>query len=346
MKDIFELSSEQIVITAEIGINHNGDLGLAKRMIDAAAGCGVDGVKFQAFHTEYMYSRLTPGFSHTDTDVFAQIGALEIKDDWWPELKAYARERELFFSASVFDQPSLDILAPLGLDFVKTASAEIDNLEFLGKQKVLSDIYVISTGTALLDEITAAVRYLKARGIEKMILLECTSSYPAPPESVHLLDIDFLRETFGVPAGFSDHTQGFHHAVAAAARGARFIEKHFTLDKNMEGPDQKISSDPAEMKALVESVRDIEKSFKRSGKQVPSPYEKDSRAIGRKSVIALKEIKKGEIISPGNTIIKRPGLGISPPQAVYLYGRHAQSDIPKDQWITWEMVEGDGPESR
>jgi len=339
MKNIFELSRERVIITAEIGINHNGDLEPAKEMIDAAAECGADAVKFQAFNTEFMYSRLTPGFSHTDSDIFSQIKALELKDEWWPVLKERTKKHGLFFSASVFDRPSLEIMKRTGLDFVKIASPEINNLEFLGEQTVLSDIFIVSTGMAVLEEIAAAVRFLREKGITRIILLECTSSYPAPPESVHLLDIDFLHETFRLPVGFSDHTVGFHHAVAAAARGARFIEKHFTLDKNMKGPDHKISSDVKEMKALVHAVREIEISLKSNGKATISPYEKNTREIGRKSVIALNTIKRGETVSRDNTILKRPGKGISPGEARFLYGRRAKTDIDADQWITWDMVE-------
>lgn len=338
MKDIFEMINQRVAITAEIGINHNGDLALAKEMIDAAAECGADAVKFQAFKTPYMYSRNTPGFSHTDTDVFSQIQQLEIKDDWWPELKEKARKKNLLFSASVFDSPSIRVLKETGVDFLKIASAEIVNHQFLLEQKVLSDSYVISTGMALLDEISSALRFLNDNRITRVILLECTSSYPAPPQSVHLLNIDFLRDTFGVPAGFSDHTLGIHYAVAAVARGARFVEKHFTLDKNMPGPDQKISADPAELKQLVTATREIEQSIKTNSKKSFSDHETDSRKIGRKSIITTKPIKKGEPITKDNTIIKRPGLGIPPTEAKFLYGRPAKQNIPADQWITWEMV--------
>lgn len=338
MADIFALSKEKIIITAEIGINHNGYLKLAEEMIDAAAQCGVDAVKFQAFNTEYMYSRLTPGFSHTEKDVFAQMKALEINESWWPGLRESAKKCGLYFSSSIFDRPSLEILKKIGLDFIKIASAEIDNLEFLIEHTVLGDIFVVSTGMAYLEEIAAAVRALRENGISKIILLECTSSYPAPPEATHLLNIDFLREMFHLPVGFSDHTMGCHHAVAAAARGARYIEKHFTLDKNMAGPDQKISADMVEMKELVRVVREIEISLKANRKFNISNQEKDSRELGRKSVIALQKIAKGEIISRDNTIIKRPGKGIKPSEAHLLYGRVAGVDIKKDQWITWNMV--------
>ncbi|MCP4213709.1 MAG: N-acetylneuraminate synthase, partial [bacterium] len=329
---------DKIIITAEIGINHNGNLETAKKMIDAAAACGVDAVKFQAFETSYMYSKRTPGFSHTEENLFSQIQGLEIKADWWPTLRKRARQHKLFFSASVFDSPTLKVIEKTGMDFVKIASGEIDNLEFLAEQTGLSDIFVISTGMAVLEEISEAVGFLRQKGIEKMILLECTSSYPAPPESVHLLNIDFLAGTFGLPTGFSDHTVGYHHAVAAAARGARFIEKHFTLDKTLSGPDHKISSDVKEMEALVKAVREIECSMKCNHKKTVSSFEKESKEIGRKSVIACKNINQGETVTRENTIIKRPGMGIKPGEARYLYGRRAMLDIKKDQWITWDMV--------
>ncbi|MCP5054790.1 MAG: N-acetylneuraminate synthase [bacterium] len=337
-KDVFDLAYERVIITAEIGINHNGDLKLAEEMIDAAAESGVDAVKFQGFKTEWMYSRLTPGFSHTESDVFAQMQTLEVRDDWWPRLKERTEKQGLLFSASVFDRPSLEILKAIEVDFIKIASAELNNHAFLEQQKVLGDVFVVSTGMALLEEVAAVVRFLESTGISKIILLECTSSYPAPPESTHLLNIDFLRDTFGKPAGFSDHTLGAHHAIAAVARGARFIEKHFTLDKNMAGPDQAISSDPMEMKTLVTAVREIEQSLKTNHKATFLPHEKDSREIGRKSVIALKKIKKGEAVTLENTVIKRPAKGIPPQEARFLYGRRAKQDIEPDQWITWEMV--------
>lgn len=338
MKDIFELCKEKIIVTAEIGINHNGDLKLAEEMIDAAAQSGVDAVKFQAFKTESMYSRLTPGFQHTDSDVFAQMKGLEIKDQWWPRLKERTIKHGLLFSASVFDDPSLELLKPIGVDFLKVASAEIINHAFLEKQKELSDIYVISTGMSVLEEVAGVVKFLNGIGIQKIILLECTSSYPAPPESVKLLNIDYLRDTFNLPAGFSDHTLGIHYAMAAAARGARFIEKHFTLDKTMEGPDQKISTDPQDMTELVKALREIERSMASNQKQAISDHEKNSYELGRKSVIASKKINKGEAITAKNIIVKRPGNGIPPNEAPYLYGRTANQEIEAEQWITWDMV--------
>lgn len=337
-KDMYALVQEKIVITAEIGINHNGDLKLAEEMIDAAAQCGVDAVKFQCFKTETMYSRLTPGFSHTEQDVFAQMKSLEVQDHWWPLLKERCQKNGLYFSASVFDAPALTVLKNIGIDFLKVASSELNNHAFLEQQRVLSDVYVLSTGMALLEEIAAMLRFLSNIGITRVVLLECTSSYPAPPESIFLMNIDFLRETFLCPVGFSDHTLGTHHAIAAVARGARFIEKHFTLDKTMPGPDQAISADPTEMKAMVQAIRELEVSLKCNHKMSYSLHEQNSREIGRKSVIACLPIKKGECITQENTIIKRPGKGVPPEEARFLYGRTAKHDINAEQWITWDMV--------
>ncbi len=339
MKNIYELINDKVVICAEIGINHNGDLKIAKEMIAAAKECGADAVKFQGFKTEDMYSKLTPGFSHTENDVFSQIKQLEIQQDWWKELKKVAEEQELFFSCSIFDQTTLSSLKEIKLDFVKIASSELDNLSLLEQQMYFSDIFVISTGMSYLDEITRTMKYLRSRGLEKIILLECTSSYPAPPESINLLNIDFLKNTFLTPVGFSDHTIGNYHSIAAIARGAKFIEKHFTLDKNMDGPDHKLSADIEEMKVLVKAIREIELSLKSNQKMTISPYEKESREIGRKSVVANMTIKKGELISQNNTSLKRPGKGIKPDELQYLYGRKAKNDIKGESWITWKMVE-------
>jgi len=339
MDNVYELIKKKVIITAEIGINHNGNLKTAKEMIAVAKECGVDAVKFQGFKTEDMYSKMTPGFTHTEKDVFSQIKKLEIQNEWWKELRKTAKDNDLFFSSSIFDELTLDLFIDLKLDFVKIASSEIDNLLFLEKQMDLSDIFVISTGMAYLDEITKTFKYLRSKGLEKIILLECTSSYPAPPESVNLLNIDFLKNTFLTPVGFSDHTMGIYHSIAAVARGAKFIEKHFTLDKNMPGPDHKLSADPTELKAMTAAIRDIELSLKSNQKMYVSACEKEARSIGRKSVIANIFIKKGEIISQENTILKRPGKGIKPEEAQFLYGRKSKIDIKKDSWITWDDIE-------
>jgi sialic acid synthase SpsE len=339
MKDFFYLSREKILIIAEIGINHNGNLSLAKKMIDAAAESGVDAVKFQAFKTKHMYSRNTNGFSHTNNDIFSQMEKLEIRDEWWDELKDHSKKNNLFFSCSVFDEESLSIISKTGTDFVKVASSEINNPNFIIKQKELSDTFIISTGMSYLSEIARTVFLLKKNNISKIALLECTSSYPAESRSIYLKNIEFLNTTFDLPVGFSDHTIGIHHAIAAAGLGARIIEKHFTIDKKLPGPDQKLSANTEEMKQLVSSIRDLEPALKGNRKAKISEHELQSRRIARKSVIARIPLKKGDLILRENTEIKRPGMGIPPMEAGFLYGRKTNQDIEADTCITWEMIE-------
>jgi N,N'-diacetyllegionaminate synthase len=339
MEELFSMLDERVVIVAEIGINHNGELARAKQLIAAAADCGVDGVKFQGFRAEHLLSRLHPGFAHTESDVYAQLRALQVQDDWWGELHAEARKNNLLFSASFFDSESLQALAPVGVDFVKVASSEIDHFQLLAEETSLSDSFVISTGMAYLDEITSCVRFLNERGIKKIILLECTTSYPAPPESIRLGNIGFLHATFGLPAGFSDHALGIHHSLAAVASGARFIEKHFTLDCHAPGPDHSLSADVPAMRELVSGIRSIEKSLPGNSKRTISAAEERERQMGRRSVVARFDLPAGTVFSPENTALKRPGLGISPREAHFLYGRRARQPVLADQWITWEMTE-------
>ncbi len=339
MPDLYSLLQERVIVCAEIGINHNGDLEQAKRLVAAAAECGADAVKFQAFRAEHLLSRRHPGFAHTDADVFAQLRALSTGDGWWAELRAEAERNRLLFSASVFDEESLRALTSAGIDFVKVASSEINHFQLLEKVLALSDVVVVSTGMALLQEIAACVRFLEGRGLSKIVLLECTTSYPAPPESIHLLNIDFLRDTFGLPVGFSDHAVGTWHALAAVARGARFIEKHFTLDCRQPGPDHALSADVTALRDLVTGIRQVERSLRGNRKRVVSGAEEQERRMGRRSVVACRDIAGGEMITRENTALKRPGLGVAPDEAHRLYGRRARAAIESEQWITWEMVE-------
>ena len=339
MKNIFELSKERVIITAEIGINHNGDLNTIFKLIDKAKESGVDAVKFQAYKTEHMYSKYTPGFSHTENNIFEQLKNYEIKDEWWKEIKNYVKDKGLIFSASIFDRYSLEIIKGIGIDFVKVASSEINNLPFLKEQIFLSDVFVISTGMAYLDEITSTVKFLRENKIEKIFVLECTSIYPAPYDAVYLKNIEFFKNIFSLPSGFSDHTQGIAHSIAAVAMGARFIEKHFTLNKEMKGPDHKLSSDPEEMKLLLNSIRDVEKSLKANNKLSISQEENESRKIARKSLIALKDLKKGEVINENNTVFKRPGFGIKINEFSLVKGKRLKNDVLKDKWITWDDIE-------
>jgi len=339
MQNPFERAKERIVIAAEIGINHDGDLGRALELIDAAADSGADAVKFQAFHADRLFSRRAPGFAHTEQDVFAQLQALEVKSAWWHALRERATQRGVYFSASVFDDRAMRELVEVGVDFVKVASSEIVDPQSVLRLKSLSDTFVVATGMAFLDEVALLVRTLREGGVEKLVLLECTTRYPAPPETVRLGDIPFLASTFGVPAGFSDHTEGIYHSVAAAALGARWIEKHFTLDKSLPGPDHRLSATPAELRTLVDAVRAIEPSLQTRRKAWLAPGEDRERELGRRSLCAIRDIAVGEPLSIENTAIKRPAFGIPPLLTPHAMGRRAKVPIAAEQWITWEMVE-------
>jgi N,N'-diacetyllegionaminate synthase len=240
----------------------------------------------------------------------------------------------LFFS----EDARLDLL-DYGLDFVKVASAELNNIHFVQSQRHLSDVFVISTGMAYLAEIAALVDSLRKNGTEKIILLECTSAYPAPPADIRLRNISYLRNTFQIPSGFSDHSRGTHMLLAAAALGARFLEKHFTLDREQAGPDHSLSADPGEMKQVIAAIREIEEAVRHEGKEHLSLTEEEERLHGRKSVHASRDIVAGEVFSPENTILKRPGTGIPPGELPFLPGRRAKSDISADFSINWSVVE-------
>ncbi len=339
MKDIHELSSEKVILCAEIGINHNGDLDTARTLIAAAAASGFDAVKFQAFKATSMYSRFHPGFAHTDVDVIGQMERLEIKPSWWPLLRSEARNQGLSFGASVFSEEARRDLLDFGLDFVKVASAELNNVHFVQSQQQLSDVFVISTGMAYLAEIAALVESLRRSGTKKIILLECTTAYPTPPADIRLRNISYLHRTFKLPTGFSDHSRGTHMLLAAAALGARFLEKHFTLDREQAGPDHSLSADPEEMKRAIAAIREIEEALRQEGKESLSLTEEEERLNGRKSVHASRDIIAGEAFTPDNTLLKRPGTGIPPLELPLLLGRRTKVSIPADTCLNWSQVE-------
>lgn len=338
MKDIYELSSEKVVLCAEIGINHNGDLDTARALIAAAAASGFDAVKFQAFRARSMYSRFHPGFAHTAVDVIGQMEQLEIKPSWWPLLRSEARNHGLSFGASVFTEEARLDLLDFGLDFVKVASAELNCIHFVQSQRQLSDVFVISTGMAYLAEIAALVDNLRRNGTKKIILLECTTAYPAPAADIRLRNIAYLQRTFNLPAGFSDHSQGTHMLLAAAALGARFLEKHFTLDRDQAGPDHSLSANPEEMTQVIAAIREIEAALQQEGKDSLSLIEEEERLSGRKSVHVTRDIAAGENFTQENTLLKRPGTGIPPLELPLLLGRRAKTAIPADTCLSWSLV--------
>jgi N,N'-diacetyllegionaminate synthase len=327
-----------VKIIAEAGVNHNGDFGLAKKMVEAAHEAGADIIKFQTFVPEKLvskyaqkaeYQKETTGAAENQ---LAMIKRLMLTDKEFVKLKEYCGEIGIEFLSTPFDIASIDFLNELGCDFWKIPSGEITNLPYLEKIAATHKPIIMSTGMCTMEEIHAAVDALNAGGAGEITLLHCTTEYPAPFEDVNLNAMDTLRKEFGLNVGYSDHTKGICVPIAAVAKGAVVIEKHFTLDRNMEGPDHKASLEPDELKEMVESIRRVEAALG-TGVKEPAPSEIKNIAIARKSIVAKTDIKKGEIYTLENITTKRPGNGISPMRWHEILGTRANRDYKEDELI-------------
>ena len=333
----------KILIIAEIGVNHNGDINIAKKMIDEAKNSGVDAVKFQTFKAENLVSKYAEKaeYQKQTTDKkesqLNMISKLQLSETSHMELLKYCNEKDIKFLSSPFDLESIDLLDKLGLDIFKIPSGEITNLPYLRKIGYLNKKVIMSTGMANLDEIKQAINVLVASGTERenIDLLHCTTEYPAPFDEVNLKAILTLKEKFGLKVGYSDHTQGIEIAIAAASLGAEIIEKHFTLDKNMKGPDHRASLEANELKEMVSCIRNVELALG-DGVKVPTKRELENLKIARKSIVAKTDIKAGEIFSDKNITIKRPGTGISPMKWDLVIGKQAVRDFKIDEIIEYE----------
>ena len=327
-----------VLIIAEAGVNHNGRLDLALKMVDEAKRAGADIVKFQTAIPEKViskyadkaeYQKKTTGNEESQLEMCKRIH-LKLSD--YDVIKKYCEEVGIEFLSTPFDLESIDYLEKLGMKLWKIPSGEITNLPYLIKIAKTGKPVIMSTGMAELKEVEEAVNVLKEGGAGEITLLHCTTEYPAPFESVNLRAMNTLREKFGTKVGYSDHTVGFEVAVAAAVLGASVIEKHFTLNHNMEGPDHKASLEPEEVEVMVNNIRLIEKALGDGVKQ-PAEAEKKNIAIARKSIVAAKDIKKGEILTEDNITVKRPGSGISPMRWFEVLGTEAVRDFGEDELI-------------
>ena len=327
-----------VLIIAEAGVNHNGNLDLALKMVDEAKRAGADIVKFQTAIPEKViskyadkaeYQKKTTGNEESQLEMCKRIH-LRLSD--YDIIKKYCEEVGIEFLSTPFDLESIDYLEKLGMRLWKIPSGEITNLPYLIKIAKTGKPVIMSTGMAELKEVEEAVNVLKENGAGEITLLHCTTEYPAPFESVNLRAMNTLREKFGTEVGYSDHTVGFEAAVAAAVLGASVIEKHFTLNHNMEGPDHKASLEPEEFEIMVNNIRLIEKALGDGVKQ-PAEAEKKNIAIARKSIVAAKDIKKGEIFTEDNITVKRPGSGISPMKWFEVLGTEAVRDFGEDELI-------------
>lgn len=332
------------IIIAEAGVNHNGSFELAKKLIDMAKESGVDYIKFQTFITDLTISKAAKkaGYQAINTNddeesQYDMVKKLELSFEDFIELKNYCDEIGLGFLSTGFDLPSVDFLNSLNIDFFKIPSGEVTNYPLLKAIAETKKPIIISTGMATLGEIETALGILMKYGAsrENITVLHCNTEYPTPKEDVNLKAMNSISQAFGVKIGYSDHTLGIEVPIAAVALGATIIEKHFTLDKGMAGPDHKASLDPQELVAMVNAIRNIEKALG-DGIKKPSPSESKNIDIARKSVHLAKNLSKGHIITDDDLIMKRPGNGISSAFIENIIGKKLKSDLVEDHKLVWE----------
>jgi len=325
-------------IIAEIGSNHNQEYELAIQSINAAADAGVDAVKFQTFKAEEHYSKHAPGFTYLDgKNTYELIESLELNRDWQASLVKHANSKGVEFLTSPCDFSAIQELTKIDLPAYKVASFDLPDQRLISEMAKTKKPLILSTGMADLEDIDNAICSAKAVGNEQIILLQCTSLYPAPANLSNLSAMWQMRNIFGCLTGYSDHTLGEHVSIAAVALGACVIEKHFTLDRRLPGPDHAFAIEPDDLKDMVSHIRDVEFSLGDGEKNGPRKEEQEMFEKGRRSIHAAIDIKAGDIITEDMLRIKRPGYGIPPKMWEVLIGRKAQQDIPGDYWITWDM---------
>lgn len=334
---------QQVMIIAEAGVNHNGSLELAKKLVDAAAEAGVDYVKFQTFKAEKLVSTNAQKADYqkentsdkTETQ-FQMLKKLELSKEDHESLMAYCKSKNLQFFSTAFDLDSLQYLADIGLTLVKIPSGEITNLPYLEKAATLFKKFIVSTGMATMSEIKDAVNVFLHAGIAKrnITVLHCNTEYPTPMQDVNLLAMNRIGEELGVAIGYSDHTLGIEVPIAAVALGATIIEKHFTLDRSMEGPDHRASLEPAELKSMVSAIRNIEQAVSGSGVKEPSESEMKNITVARKSIHIAKALDAGHQLEAADLVMKRPGTGISPMQMDKVIGKKINKQLSADHLLT------------
>lgn len=334
---------ERTIIIAEAGVNHNGKMELAKGLIDVAVEAGVDYVKFQTFKTDNLVSKDAKKAAYQkmntddhDENQYSMLKKLELTDENHFELIAYCEKKNIKFLSTAFDMESIEFLKDK-LDFYKIPSGEITNLIYLEKVAQLGLPVVMSTGMANLNEVREAFEVLIKNGVKKeeITILHCNTEYPTPMKDVNLKAMLTMGNEFDVKVGYSDHTLGIEVPIAAVALGAKIIEKHFTLDNTMEGPDHKASLEPDELIKMVKGIRNIEIALG-NGTKEPSNSEQKNISVARKSIVASKTIKKGELLTDQNICVKRPGTGVSPMKWHEIIGTEAIKDFEADELIRFE----------
>lgn len=332
-------------IIAEIGANHNGDMDLARKMIDSAVDCGVDAVKFQSWSPKTLISKEEYDRNQSyDDSPKKHFGSLKemvekyyLREDQHYELKDYCDSKGVDFSSSPFSSSEVKLLNDIGVPFMKIASMDINNFELLESIAEVKKPVILSTGMSSLSEIDKAIEFLNQRDCYEIILLHCISIYPPEYQDIHLRNITMLQKTFDLPVGFSDHTIGYSIPLASVALGACVIEKHFTIDKNLPGWDHEISADPTEMKIICEQSKNIALSIG-SYKRTVSEAEEQKKKKFRRSLVVTQSLSAGHTLIASDLTSKRPGTGLSPDLRETLIGRELKNDISEDSIITWDDI--------
>lgn len=329
------------IIIAEAGVNHNGSIELAKLLIDEAVESGVDYIKFQTFKSENLVTRTAKqadyqkkNIGDSDYSQYHMLKELELSEEQHFELIEYCNKKGIKFFSTAFDMDSIDFLTSLNLGLWKIPSGELTNYSYVKKIASFGEPVILSTGMSSTEEISDTVNLLVSCGLpkEKITILHCNTEYPTPMCDVNLLAMNSIKKQFQTEIGYSDHTVGIEVPIAAVALGAKVIEKHFTLDRNLPGPDHKASLEPSELKAMVSAIRNIEQALGSEEKKVSSS-EMKNKAVARKSIVAAKAIKAGEMFSEENLTVKRPGIGISPMKWESVIGQVAIRDFEQDELI-------------
>jgi N-acetylneuraminate synthase/N,N'-diacetyllegionaminate synthase len=338
-----EVGAGGCLVIAEAGVNHNGDLVLAHRLVDAAADAGADVVKFQTFAPERLASVGAPTAEYQRAAGIAADGQQEmltrlaLADDAWPELREHAEQRGLIFLSSPFDESSADLLERVGVPAFKVGSGELTNHPFLAHLSRIGRPLLVSTGMATMCEVAAALDVVAHNGGVPVALFHCVSSYPARPADANLRAIESMRAAFGVPVGWSCHTDGIELGIAAAARGADLVEKHLTLDRSMSGPDHGASLEPAAFAAMVHGIRDATSSLG-SGRKIPVDAERDVAVVARRSLYWAADLRMGDVIGPDDLVALRPGTGIAPAERDSLVGRTVREAVRAGNAVQREDV--------
>ncbi len=337
-------SGQPCFVIAEAGVNHNGNPGVALEMIRVASEAGADAVKFQTFTAERLvlpeaskadYQRTSSADSESQ---LAMLRRLELPPECYPDLVRRCRESHILFMSTPFDEESADFLDHLGMAVFKIPSGEITNLPFLEHVARKLKPMIVSTGMSDLDEVRQAVTAIDAAGNSQIALLHCVSNYPARPEAANLRAMATLSEAFGVPVGYSDHVEGIEVALAAVALGACVIEKHFTLNRELPGPDHQASAEPEVLRAMIRGIRKVEASLG-DGRKVPVATEGPIAGVARKSLVSCVEIPRGTVVTAAHIAVKRPGTGIPPSERATIVGRRSRLDIPAGILLSREMFD-------